>query len=458
MYSNSAQAFIFIPTALALVTSLLILFYISFTSNFFIQTHHLTFTHSTGYSTPLSSFNSTSHKQLNISFLGSIQQSVNTQSNIQSQRHMEFNGNYVNDNEVFHDRDDFMDNYKEMNRSLKIYVYPHQKGDPFSNVLLAVDFEPGGNYATESYFKKVLVMSHFITKDPSNADLFFLPFSIARLRHDPRVGIDGIKDFIKSYIFNISHEYPYWNRTNGADHFYVACHSIGRFAMEKAIDVKINAIQVVCSSSYFVSAYIPHKDASLPQIWPRLGDDLNLAPYKRDLCSTTNQEAGWPWRMIWKNKIPYKVNCFSWLLAKEAVLTHENLNKRGFHLCSRCYLCGEQAETVNHLFFLHCKVTDQLWQFFLKIKKINWVKSGSIKEVMKCWNRDGNAAKKEERWKIVPASIWWTVWKERNQRCFEDKQSSKQKMKMNCLAIYYFWCKQEMLDQTVDILTGCNLV
>lgn len=187
----------------------------------------------------------------------------------------------MNDNDVFHDRDAFVDNYKEMNRSLKIYVYPHQKDDPFSNVLLAVDFEPGGNYASESYFKKVLKMSHFITRDPSNADLFFLPFSIARLRHDPRVGINGIKDFIKSYIFNISHEYPYWNLTNGADHFYVACHSIGRFAMEKVVDVKINVIQVVCTSSYFVSAYIPHKDASLPQIWPRLGGNPDFAPYKR---------------------------------------------------------------------------------------------------------------------------------------------------------------------------------
>ncbi|KAH0765195.1 hypothetical protein KY285_001066 [Solanum tuberosum] len=194
-----------------------------------------------------------------------------------------FSGNHVNDNDVFHDRDAFVDNYKEMNRSLKIYVYPHQKDDPFSNVLLAVDFEPGGNYASESYFKKVLKMSHFITRDPSNADLFFLPFSIARLRHDPRVGINGIKDFIKSYIFNISHEYPYWNLTNGADHFYVACHSIGRFAMEKVVDVKINVIQVVCTSSYFVSAYIPHKDASLPQIWPRLGGNPDFAPYKREV-------------------------------------------------------------------------------------------------------------------------------------------------------------------------------
>jgi hypothetical protein len=39
--------------------------------------------------------------------------------------------------------------------------------------------------------------------------------------------------------------------------------------MDKAPHVKFNAIQVVCSSSYFLSGYIAHKDACLPQIWPR---------------------------------------------------------------------------------------------------------------------------------------------------------------------------------------------
>ncbi|KAG6437165.1 hypothetical protein SASPL_102076 [Salvia splendens] len=137
-----------------------------------------------------------------------------------------------------------------MNTSLRIYIYPHRQDDPFANVLLPIDSEPGGNYASESYFKKVLMSSHFITEDPSEADLFFLPFSIARLRHDPR-----------------------W----GADHFYVACHLIGRAAMEKAEAVKFNAIQIVCSSSYYVFSYVAHKDASLPQIWPRQGDPPNLA-------------------------------------------------------------------------------------------------------------------------------------------------------------------------------------
>nr|POE48221.1 putative glycosyltransferase [Quercus suber] len=292
-------------------------------------------------------------------------------------------GNYVNYNEVYHDRDIFVEDYKEMNRSFKIYVYPHRRNDPFANVLLPVgsepggnyasesyfkkvlmsshfltkdptkadlfflpfsiaslrhdprigvggikDFikdyilnisqkypywnrtggadhfyvachsigrrndpfanvllpvgsEPGGNYASESYFKKVLMSSHFLTKDPTKADLFFLPFSIASLRHDPRIGVGGIKDFIKDYILNISQKYPYWNRTGGADHFYVACHSIGRSAMDKANEVKVNAIQVVCSSTYFHPGYIAHKDACLPQIWPRQGVLPNLSSSNR---------------------------------------------------------------------------------------------------------------------------------------------------------------------------------
>jgi len=156
----------------------------------------------------------------------------------------------------------------------------------------------------------------------------------------------------------------------------------------------------------------------------------------RALNKTADQETDWPWRMIWKPKVPYKVNCFLWLLSKEAVLTHENLKKRGYHFASRSTLCGEQAETINHL-FLHCKWTEQLWRMFICLKGITWVKPGSIKGVLSSWIRDGNASK-EERWKFVPACVWWTIWKERNNRSFENVQNSLQKIKMNCLALLYF--------------------
>ncbi|KAL3532218.1 hypothetical protein ACH5RR_005739 [Cinchona calisaya] len=304
---HSLKAIFFIPITLALFTTSCVLFYISSTSNSLLvyssQNHVVHLKHSTNGVVFSASISTPQNQEFsNLSTRGPFSNSSEPHSSstfgfpnpveFQKVSHAALasdlgntrpsSGNYVN-NEVFHDRDIFMENYKAMNKSLKIYVYSHRRDHPFANILLPVDFEPGGNYASESYFKKVLMSSHFVTKDPSRADLFFLPFSIARLRHDPRVGIHGIQDFIRNYIFNISHEYPYWNRTGGADHFYVACHSVGRFAMEKVIEVKFNAIQVVCSSSYYLSAYVPHKDASLPQIWPRGGDHPDFASYERKM-------------------------------------------------------------------------------------------------------------------------------------------------------------------------------
>ncbi|KAJ0616489.1 putative xylogalacturonan beta-1,3-xylosyltransferase [Helianthus annuus] len=270
--SDQLRSLFFIPTALALTTSLFILFYISSTSNLFTphphrpsQSRHHFLQNPDGVSSKV--------KNLQTPIESQTQSSLDFDSLGRNLGGVDDHGKTAVNEIIFHDQDIFKQDYLKMNKSFKIFMYPHNKNDPFANILLPVDFEPEGNYASESFFKKTLNNSHFLTKDPAKADLFYLPFSIARLRHDPRVGIDGIQDFIKDYIYNVSHYYPYWNRTGGADHFYVSCHSIGRVAINKAEEIKLNAIQVVCSSSYFQSAYVPHKDASLPQIWPRVDDD-----------------------------------------------------------------------------------------------------------------------------------------------------------------------------------------
>ena len=79
------------------------------------------------------------------------------------------------------------------------------------------------------------------------------------------------------------------------------------------------------------------------------------------------------------------------------------------------------------------------------------MKPGCIRGVLSSWNRDGNVTKEEERWKIVPACIWWSIWKERNNRSFENVQNKLQDVKMKCLALFYFWCKHSLLAQTEDI-------
>ncbi|WMV13359.1 hypothetical protein MTR67_006744 [Solanum verrucosum] len=109
-----------------------------------------------------------------------------------------------------------------------------------------------------------------------------------------------------------------------------------------------------------------------------------------------------------------------------------------------------ESETINHL-FLHCKETVKLWQIFINIRGISWSMPGNMKEALACWNRDGNQSGHRERWKTVPAYIWWTIWLERNQRCFESKSCSMEKMKLNCLALFYFGCKHEYPHEDEDI-------
>ncbi|WMV41257.1 hypothetical protein MTR67_034642 [Solanum verrucosum] len=114
----------------------------------------------------------------------------------------------------------------------------------------------------------------------------------------------------------------------------------------------------------------------------------------------------WPWRQIWKTKIPLKVACFTWLLAKEAVLTYENLRKRNNILVTHCCLCGEAAETARHL-FLHCKITDQLWKIFINLRGIQWTMPSKIVDTLSSWEEAGIEAKNISYWRTIPACIWF---------------------------------------------------
>jgi len=91
----------------------------------------------------------------------------------------------------------------------------------------------------------------------------------------------------------------------------------------------------------------------------------------------------WPWKMIWKINVPHKVACFTWLVAREAVLTQDNLMKRGRQLCSRCFFCEIETETKNHL-FLHCRVTEKLWQVFLNLRGISWSMPRHTSDFLAC--------------------------------------------------------------------------
>jgi hypothetical protein len=57
-----------------------------------------------------------------------------------------------------------------------------------------------------------------------------------------------------------------------------------------------------------------------------------------------------PWKLIWKAKVPPRVASFSWTATLGKILTIDNLRKWGLILQEWCCMCKQSGESVDHLF------------------------------------------------------------------------------------------------------------
>lgn len=110
-----------------------------------------------------------------------------------------------------------------MEKRLKVYIYREGKRPIFHNPRLR------GIYASEGWFMKHMeASSQFVTSNSEEAQLFYLPFASQLVGEYVYVkashSFDNIIEFLKNYINTIKTRHPFWNRTNGADHFLVGCH------------------------------------------------------------------------------------------------------------------------------------------------------------------------------------------------------------------------------------------
>lgn len=69
----------------------------------------------------------------------------------------------------------------------------------------------------------------FMAKNPDEAHAFFLPLSISKItdyqyRPHHETFFHRMVRVFADYVYVVANKYPYWNRTSGADHFFVSCH------------------------------------------------------------------------------------------------------------------------------------------------------------------------------------------------------------------------------------------
>ncbi|XP_051137126.1 probable glycosyltransferase At5g03795 [Andrographis paniculata] len=158
----------------------------------------------------------------------------------------------------------FNRSYELMEKTLKVYIYAEGDRPIFHQPPLK------GIYASEGWFMKQLKSSkQFVTKKPRKAHLFYIPISSRALEvslyvpdsHDRKPLISAVSN----YVDMIRRKYTFWNRTDGSDHFLVACHD---WAPSETRETMPNCIRSLCNSD-IREGFRFGKDASLPETFVR---------------------------------------------------------------------------------------------------------------------------------------------------------------------------------------------
>ncbi|XP_059446436.1 probable glycosyltransferase At5g03795 [Corylus avellana] len=150
--------------------------------------------------------------------------------------------------------------YERMETYLKIYIYRDR--DPGAN--FQSPRELTGMYGSEAYFFKNIKESGFLTTNPLKAHLFFIPISWHQMRTEG-TSYEKMITIVENYLESIISKYPYWNRTDGANHFFMICHDIGLEVTDGVTIFTKNLVRLVCPATYHTHS-LPFGDIPLPPV------------------------------------------------------------------------------------------------------------------------------------------------------------------------------------------------
>ncbi|KAJ0736115.1 putative xylogalacturonan beta-1,3-xylosyltransferase [Helianthus annuus] len=161
----------------------------------------------------------------------------------------------------------FKRSYELMEKILKVYVYKEGEKPIFHQPQAVLS----GIYASEGWFMKHMKENkHFVTNNPKQAHLFYLPFSSRMLEEKLYVTGSGSRDNLvqrlKDYVQLIAGRYDSWNRTGGSDHFLVACHDWATDETRKSMN---SCIRALCNSDVGREHFELGKDVSLAETYVR---------------------------------------------------------------------------------------------------------------------------------------------------------------------------------------------
>ena len=92
-----------------------------------------------------------------------------------------------------------------------------------------------------------------------------------------------------------------------------------------------------------------------------------------------------PTSIVWNAWVPPKVSFFAWEATWGKVLTLDQLQRRGWSLVNRSFLCYAHEESIDHI-LLHCEKARLLWELLFSLFRVCWAIHAFVRETLLGWH------------------------------------------------------------------------
>ena len=173
--------------------------------------------------------------------------------------------------------------------------------------------------------------------------------------------------------------------------------------------------------------------------------------YVKSLYSSIENSEAFPTSLVWNPWVLVRVSFFTWELLWGRILTLEQLKRRWWRIPYRCYMCKGDEETTNHS-LLHYWKQPCYGFLFILLLRIGWVMHFFVREVLLSWNGSCVKKKRMKALRLAPLCFFWIIWKEKNQKTFENIEKGNRVIKCTFMYIFLEWVRLCIDDSSLSTM------
>lgn len=142
-------------------------------------------------------------------------------------------------------------------------------------------------------------------------------------------------------------------------------------------------------------------------------------------------------KIIWQNIAPLNVRLHAWLVINNCILTGDRMRQRHLNILQKCVFCNGEIESTTHI-FLECPFSSFFWNFFSCGFEIGSLPT-TVEEWWTNWRLISIPKNLLMLWDMIMMAYMWILWRERNDRIFNNANNSNLFLLDSIICFVVFW-------------------